>query len=64
MNDKNTKLTVAARLGRKIDFWDWVERTTTKLCRLANRKLGVYRIRQDEILVEILNDERKESTGM
>lgn len=59
MNDKNTKLTVAARLGRKIDFWAWVERVSMKIDRLAKRKLTDYRISQDEILVEILNDERK-----
>lgn len=61
MNDKNTKLTAAARLGRKINFWRRIERWATKLDCFAVRKLEGYTQDQDELLVEILNDERKEA---
>lgn len=61
MNDKNTKLTMAARLGRKIDFWRMIRRWAKKLNDLAERKLISYTQDQDELLVEILNDDRNET---
>lgn len=61
MDDKNTKLTAAARLGRKIDFWAWMERMSMKIDRLSKHKLSKYRLAQDELLLEILNDERNKT---
>lgn len=56
MSKKNNKIYRAAMLGRKIDFWNWVEDLALKMEDIALRKMNNYISEQNKIMSDIVNE--------
>lgn len=64
MSSKNYKISEAAKLGRRINFWNWVENLALKMEDVALRKMNKYTYQQNELLNEITNDDMNETIGV
>ena len=64
MSSKNYKISEAAKLGRRIDFWNWVKNLALKMEDVALRKMNKYTYQQNELLNEITNDDMNETVGV
>lgn len=50
---KNQKVYEASKLGRKIDFWRWVENYAKRVYDHSRKKIEEYSTSQDTLLNEI-----------
>lgn len=64
MTTKNKKLSEAARVGRKMEVWMFIERLSKKVNRVSTVKILKYTAEQEVLLGEIITDESCDSTNV
>lgn len=59
MSRYNEKISEAAKLGKKIDFWEWVSNKAEKVKAHATKKIDGYYRKQTAIMFEVVSDKSK-----